>query len=131
MKRARLAAGVLPGVALLGVTGCSPSSSAPQGVAQQFVRAVVQHDGATACSLLTPQAAKSAGGAAQVPCPQAVLHVDEHGASVSSVQVFGDAAIVHIGSDTVFLRRMPNGWRVSAAGCTKQPDAPYDCDLEA
>jgi hypothetical protein len=131
MKRTRVVACAASGVVLVALTGCSPSSSAAEGVARHFVQAVAQHDGKAACALLTPKAAESAGGAAKVPCPQAVLHLDEHGADVASAQVWGDTAIVHVGSDTVFLRRLPAGWRVSAAGCTKQPAAPYDCDVEA
>ena len=32
--------------------------------------------------------------------------------------------------DTVFLLRFPDGWRVSAAGCTPQGEAPYDCEVQ-
>lgn len=129
--KVRLAVCAASGVLMITATGCSPSSSAAGDVARHFVQAVAAHDGATACALLIPAAAQSAGGVARMPCPQAIVHLDEQGSNVSSTQVWGDAAIVHVGSDTVFLRRMPDGWRVSAAGCTKQPDAPYDCDLEA
>jgi hypothetical protein len=131
MERARFGAGMTAGVLLLSLTGCARSTSAAEDVARQFVQAVSAHDGTSACSLLTPAAAQSAGGVAKLPCAKAILHLSEQGADVSDAQVWGDAAIVDIGSDTVFLRRLPAGWRVSAAGCTKRPDAPYDCDLEA
>lgn len=131
MRAQRFAACVASGAVLVTLGGCARNSSAADDIARQFVQAIAGHDGAAACSLLMPQAAQSAGGAAKVPCPQAVLHLEEHGSDVSHSQVWGDTAIVHVGSDTVFLRRMPAGWRVSAAGCTKVPGAPYDCDVEA
>jgi hypothetical protein len=59
------------------------------------------------------------------------VSVDEKGTSVSSVQVWGDAAQVHVGQDVVFLRRVSGRWLVSAAGCVRQPAGPYDCDVGA
>jgi hypothetical protein len=118
-------------VALALTAGCSASPAGAADVAQRFVRAVADHDGKAACALLLPAAAQAAGGAAKVPCARAVLHLDEQQAAVTSSEVWGDAAIVHLGSETVFLRRLPAGWRVSAAGCTYEPNAPYDCDVEA
>ncbi|MDT4919075.1 MAG: hypothetical protein QOH89_3775 [Pseudonocardiales bacterium] len=116
----------------LALSGCSATSdSAADDAATQFVRAVEQRDGDLACSLLTPAAADSAGGVAGTPCAQAVLKLRVEGSDVSHTEVWGDAAMIRVGSDTVFLRRMGDGWRVSAAGCTYRPDRPYACDLEA
>jgi hypothetical protein len=33
--------------------------------------------------------------------------------------------------DTLFLTRTAAGWKVAAAGCTPQGEAPYLCRLEA
>jgi hypothetical protein len=59
----------------------------------------------------------------------AVLGVRAHADRVSGVQVWGDAAEVRFGSDVLFLRLVSGHWRVSAAGCTRQPVGPYDCKV--
>jgi hypothetical protein len=43
--------------------------------------------------------------------------------------VWGDAAQVHIGGDVLFLRLTSGRWKVSGAGCTAQPEGPYDCQV--
>src|SRR5689334_5964116 len=106
-----------PALALVAACG-TPHRDDVAAAAQRFVRAVNAHDGAAACALLTPQAANSAAGATDQSCAQAVLNVDESGTAIHGVQVWRDAAQVHIGSDTLFLRRLPGGWRIAAAGCT-------------
>jgi len=113
------------------VAGCTGSNQRPQvrDVAVEFVVAVQDRHGQDACSLLTDEAAESVSGATDVPCEQAVLNVDEDGTAVHSVQVWGDAAQVKLGSDTVFLRWLPGGWQVRAAGCQSQPGAAYRCDV--
>jgi hypothetical protein len=100
-------------------------------VAQRFVQAVSQQDGESACDLLTPKAESSAGGAGGTACKDAVVHIDEKGSDVRHAEVWGDAAIVSVGSDTVFLRHLQNGWHVSAAGCTLAPGGVFDCDVQA
>jgi hypothetical protein len=115
-----------------GLAGCqsSPQRSEVQGVAIRFVTAVEDKQGENACALLTPDAEESVSGATDVSCQTAILNVDEHGLDVHSVQVWGDAAQVKVGSDTVFLRRLDAGWQVRAAGCQSQPKAAYKCDVE-
>jgi hypothetical protein len=115
-----------------GLTGCagSPQRSDVQGVAVHFVTAIEDRNGAEACALLTPDAEESVSGATHVACDTAVLNVDESGAVVRHVQVWGDAAQVKVGSDTVFLQDLPDGWQVRAAGCRFQPGAAYHCDVE-
>jgi len=115
-----------------GLAGCqsSPDRSEVQGVAVSFVTAVQAKQGQAACALLTPNAKESVSGATDVPCQTAIVNVDEHGDQVHSVQVWGDAAQVQLGSDTVFLRRLSVGWQVRAAGCQSQPKAAYKCDVD-
>jgi hypothetical protein len=115
-----------------GLAGCASSSqrSEPQAVAVRFATAVEGSNGRDACAVLTSEAAESVSGATDVPCAVAVLKVEEHGSRVRSVQIWGDAAQVKLGSDTVFLRRLPGGWQVRAAGCQSRPGAAYHCDVE-
>ena len=114
---------VLAVVATAGASaGCSAGPQRPQvlDVAARFVTAVQDHDGRAACALLTDEAAESVSGATDVQCEQAVLNVEEDGTAVHSVQVWGDAAQVKLGSDTIFLRWLPSGWQVrSSPNCSK------------
>ena len=91
--------------------------------------AVEHGDGAAACRALTKNAEESVSGATDVPCAKAIVSIQENGDAVRASQVWGDAAQVRVGADVVFLRRYPHGWRVSAAGCTRQTAGPYDCTV--
>ena len=119
-------------VAATSLVACSTSArrDGAVDVARDFVAAVSAHDGDGACSLLTSDARESVTGATNASCADAVVNVEERGATVGKVEVWGDSAQVHIGSDVVFLLRERAGWLVSAAGCTPQPDAPYKCDVD-
>jgi hypothetical protein len=113
------------------VAACSsgPQRGQVSGAAAEFVAALTSGDGSSACDMLTSDARQSVTGATEVPCARAVLTVDERGDAVTSVQVWGDAAQVHVGADVVFLRRISGRWLVSAAGCTPRPHRPYDCTV--
>lgn len=101
------------------LTGCVTSTerSEVQSVATEFVTAVQAGDGQQACELLTPEAEDSVSGATDVPCATAVLTLEQDGAQLHGTQIWGDAAQVKLGTDTVFLRRLAAGWQVQAAGC--------------
>jgi hypothetical protein len=113
------------------VTACSagPQRVGVSSAAVSFVSALERKDGAAACRLLTSDAQQSVAGATNIACPNAILSVDEQGTMVRSVQVWGDAAQVRVGSDVLFLRRLSAGWRISAAGCKTQPKGPYQCEV--
>jgi hypothetical protein len=114
------------------LTGCASSAerSQVQAVAVEFVTAVQDGDGQDACALLTSEAEQSVSGATDVPCATAVLNVEELGNQVHGTQIWGDAAQVKLGSDVVFLRRLPGGWQVRAAGCQSAPGVGYHCDVQ-
>lgn len=114
------------------VAGCTSSTerSQVQSVATEFVTAVQDRDGQQACALLTSEAEKSVSGATDVPCETAVLAIEEDGSQLHGTQIWGDAAQVKLGTDTVFLRRLAAGWLVQAAGCRSRPGASYDCDIQ-
>src|SRR6266496_5406676 len=118
------------GFALLALAGCSagPRRDAVASTATAFVSAQQGGDGTAACRLLTPDAEQSVSGATDTPCDKAIVSIDEKGTAVAGVQVWGDAAQVHIGNDVLFLRRISGTWRVSSAGCHPQPKGPYDCE---
>ena len=44
--------------------------------------------------------------------------------------MWGGTAQVRTSADTLFLTRTGQGWRIAAAGCTPQGEAPYQCRVE-
>lgn len=113
------------------VSGCgalAPDESAAAATATAFRAALHRSDGAAACSLLSPETVHAVAQSAGKPCPQAIL--EEHlGGTGSPVRVdaYGQNARVVFGDDVVFLADFPQGWRLTAAGCTPRGDRPYDC----
>jgi hypothetical protein len=109
--------------------GCSAAAE-PDVVdaAQRFAGAVARHDGAAACALLT-DAARQATETFGRDCAAQLATLPEPG-PLQQVEVWSDAAQVRLAGDTLFLLRFPDGWRVNAAACTPQGDAPYDCEVQ-
>jgi hypothetical protein len=118
-------------IVVLGSAGCSssPNGGAAEIASRNFVNALRHGHGSAACRLLTDKARSSIAGTLDVSCSNAVTHVVERSDNIGSVQVWGDAAEVHIGADVLFLRLISGQWRVSAAGCTRQPIGPYECKV--
>jgi hypothetical protein len=118
-------------VIVLVATGCasSPDRRDVKSAATSFVRAIEAADGPVACKLLTSDARRSATGATDARCADAILSITEQGNTVHAVEVWGDAAQVRIADDVIFLRRISGAWMVSAAGCKPQPQGPYECTV--
>ena len=111
-----------------GTAGCAAAGEQTvAATAGRFAGAVARHDGATACTLLTDDARHDAETFGR-SCAAGLATLPDPGA-VQQVEVWGDTAQVHLAGDTVFLLRFPDGWRVSAAGCAPQGDAPYRCEV--
>jgi hypothetical protein len=53
-----------------------------------------------------------------------------HGGDVQSVEVWGRDAQVRLTGDTLFLAETHAGWRVIAAACRPQRDAPYEYEVQ-
>ncbi|WP_309117432.1 hypothetical protein [Saccharothrix sp.] len=101
------------------VSGCgSGSADLVRGAAEEFLAAASSGDSERACSLLTERARETCST------------VDIPGGTVEDIAVWGDAARVRTSSgDTLFLRELSSGWRVSAAGCEPVPERPYSCEV--
>jgi hypothetical protein len=82
------------------------------------------------CDLLAPATLAAFEKDQTAPCTDAVAQLSVDGGEVRSVEVWGGDAQVRMAGDTVFLTETSAGWRVTAAGCTSQGDAPYDCEVE-
>jgi hypothetical protein len=126
----RRVAGRAAGVALMaGVVSCSSAAlSAVETAAAQFAGALARHDGAAACALLTDDARRGTETFGR-SCAEQVATLPDPG-GVEQVEVWSDVAQVRLDGDTVFLVRFPDGWRVSAAGCTPEEEAPYQCEVQ-
>lgn len=116
------------------LSACSGQGNAEVGNAEAAAAAFSRDvAGSTdlACGLLAPQTLKTLEDN-EGPC--ATTLPDQLQASpggVASAEVYGKDAIVRLSSDTVFLARYREGWRVTAAGCTRpQVGRPYDCRVK-
>jgi hypothetical protein len=124
-------------VLLAGLTGCSAGSrgnpTGPSGLVERFEAALNSGDAATACDLLAPPTRKELEQSQSEQCPKALPQEDLPAtatAGAADVEVFGDEAIARVTGDVLFLTNVGGTWMVSAAGCTPQPDEPYDCEVK-
>jgi hypothetical protein len=83
------------------------------------------------CDLLTPKALAALEKSQSASCGDAIGQLPVDGGDVESVEVWGGDAQVKLSGDTVFLTETHAGWKVSAAACKPNVDAPYDCEVEA
>jgi hypothetical protein len=86
---------------------------------------------AAACGLLAPQTLKELEQA-EGPCAAALPEqLEAASGRAESIEVYGKDAVVRLSTDTIFLARFKDGWRVTAAGCTREQDGrPYDCKVK-
>jgi hypothetical protein len=87
-------------------------------------------DPAARCDLLAPAVLAAFEKSEGAPCAEAIQDLPLHAGSVGSTEIWGGDAQVKVGDDTVFLTETNSGWRVTAAACTPQGEAPYDCEVE-
>lgn len=127
-----LAALVLP---VSGCAGLAPDTMAAGSTAAAFADALAAGDGAAACAALTPRAAEAvvdaAAGAATCADAILALGLDPASSAGPRAEAYGQAAVVALEGDTVFLAASGDGWRIRAAGCTATgEDSPYDCVID-
>jgi hypothetical protein len=119
---------------MLVLAGCSGQGNAEASNAQTAAADFARSVGSAperACGLLAPKTLEELESS-EGPCPGAIAdQVPAAPGRASGVEVYGKDAIVRLPSDTVFLARFPDGWRVTAAGCTKeQAGRPYSCKVK-
>jgi hypothetical protein len=85
----------------------------------------------TRCTLLARSALSALEEKADSVCAEAVRALPASDGEVLHSEVWGDEAQVRLSDDTLFLTHTGAGWRVVAAGCTPNGEAPYECHLEA
>jgi hypothetical protein len=82
------------------------------------------------CELLLPSVLAAFEEDQAMPCADAIEDLPLHAGAVESLEIWGGSAQVKLGGDTLFLAETSAGWRVTAAVCTPQGEAPYDCEVE-
>lgn len=133
MRRgARFGACAAAALGALLASGCGEDASSSQasGVAERFVRATPVE----ACQLLAPATIEAVTAGGSGGCVQALSgHRRAGSPRVQRVEVAGGSAYVVLADQVVFLARFPQGWLVTAAGCSRNdpdPAVPYDCEVE-
>jgi hypothetical protein len=112
-------------------TACAGNGDAVATATTRFVDAVEQGDGEAACAMLSPPTEESMTSDG-TDCATALGELDlPSGGEVRTTSVWSDRAQVHTTDDVLFLVDLPDGWRITAAGCEPQPDEIYKCVLEA
>jgi hypothetical protein len=117
---------------ILLATGCggSPEIGPVQDVTARFESALTANDGPAACSLLAAEAIRRLRDLRPEGCAQALPTLALPASPPGSAQVWGDTAQIRTTTDTVFLRRFPDGWRIIGAGCTPRDERPYQCKVD-
>jgi hypothetical protein len=126
------AAVLLAVTVVLGTSGCGNSAeeSNVRRATTAFFAAVSAHHDDRACADLAPQAAQGLA-TSDSGCAEQIGKLKLTGGAIRAVRVWGERAQVVLSGDTVFLTRVRQGWKVTAAGCRRQAKGPYDCDVEA
>ena len=130
MRRTHLIRGGAVLVLAAGLTGCA---SAQEPEVQRVAAAFEDPAGdpRARCDLLAPKALEALEQDRSGPCDQAIGELPLSGGDVQSVEVWGGDAQVRLAGDTLFLTETRAGWRVSAAACRPNGEAPYDCEVAA
>jgi hypothetical protein len=115
-----------------GTSGCANSTEEANArrATTAFFAAVSAHQDDRACADLAPQAAQGLA-TSDSSCAKQIGKLKLAGGTIRAVRVWGQRAQVLLSGDTVFLTRVRQGWKVTAAGCRRHANGPYDCDVEA
>jgi hypothetical protein len=117
----------------LSVAGCGTGDDRRQAraAAEGLYAAAQDGQGEAACARLTPATVEALEREEGRPCAEAVTEVELTGGSAEHVRVFETGAQAEFDTgNSAFLDRTDDGWRVSAAGCVLQGQAPAICELE-
>ena len=125
----RLGAAMGPAVAVPVLAGCAGTHEPEvERVATAFEDTA--GDPQERCDLLAPTTLAALEESESEPCAEAIAQLPLEPGQVESVEVWGHDAQVRTTGDTVFLSLTPDGWRVTAAACRPNGEAPYDCEVE-
>lgn len=124
---------LLAGTVCLALSGCATAgerAATAEAAARDFEQALTDSDSVRTCDALAPATREELE--AEEPCGPALAALRLRSATgpAERVDVYGAQARVVFAQDSVFLASFPDGWRVTAAGCTPRPGRPYHCELK-
>ncbi|MES5818083.1 hypothetical protein [Streptomyces sp. RG80] len=118
----------------LGLAGCDSAGereSAASAAATGFERLLRSDDTAGLCAALAPETRSEVEESEKEACEKAIASQDiPLGGDIRGTDVYGRQARVVLESDTLFLSRFTDGWKVVAAGCVPRPGQPYQCVIK-
>ena len=116
--------------ALLALTGCAPEGTAAADAAREFHQALSGSEWSAACSMLASDKREKTAREQESSCEDHLrnLQIQEPG-TVTRTETYGRGAFVEFENDAVFLAAAEGGWKITAAGCTPNGDAPYTCEV--
>ncbi|MFI2780451.1 hypothetical protein [Streptomyces sp. ALB3] len=119
-------------VSLSACGGAGGRSAEVSAAAAALERSLADGDRAATCAALAPETLGEVEEAEKKACVDAIGTQDlPPGGRVRAVDVYGRQARAVLASDTLFLSRFPDGWKIVAAGCRpSRPDRPYQCSVE-
>jgi len=115
-------------LAAVSLAGCA---NVAEPAAREAATSFAAGDDAARCALLAGSTVTSLVREEGESCAAALAQVPLGSGDVVSVEVWGSDALVHLTDDTLFLTEEDGGWRVSAASCQPDGQAPYVCQLES
>ncbi|MGW6707704.1 hypothetical protein ACWGDE_22830 [Streptomyces sp. NPDC054956] len=124
---------LVAGLVCLAATGCATvgeREAAAEAAATGFEQALVAADTTRMCGALAPSTREELES--DGPCDRALteLKLPPNAGRAERVDVYGAQARVVFAGDSVFLASFPEGWKITAAGCTPRPGRPYRCELK-
>lgn len=134
--RQLVTAAALAVAALAAGCGTGDDQRQARATVERFYDAVRRGDGRTACAQLTSPAREQLQSQTEQGCDDVVTRLSYEGGAIVGVQVYVTNARVELrNGESAFLDRQPEGWRLSAIGCTaaegKPRDRPFECEVAA
>lgn len=121
-------------MAVVLVSGCGAVAErrdAATAATERFERALASRQYAEVCRALADVTRQEVEQSTAGSCEQGMRQERvPAGGRVVHVDVYGRQARAVLTEDTLFLSLFPDGWKVMAAGCTPQPDQPYQCEIK-
>jgi hypothetical protein len=119
-------------VVLFSLSACSSGNDdAATQAAEQLHASLRAEDGSAVCARLSDAMQEELSESQGSSCESAVMAagIPDSG-RVVEVKVYGTSMLVRYDEDVVFLGEFPDGWKVTAAGCSPHAGAPYDCQVQ-
>lgn len=134
----RVTLGACAAAALAALAGCGTSDDRAQvrATVDRFYTAIRHHDPAAACAQLSDALRQQIESQTQQSCRGVIDRFNYEGGAIAEAKVYITSAKVDLRSgESAFLGREPDGWKLSAIGCTpkkgKPADRPFECEAES